>query len=148
MAKGTKLIVGNGVVCPKHDGLVEKFETVISKLDGLKEQISSQFNYMDEKTTNAKSDMERRLEGMNEFRTQLAKQAAEFITRQEIVLMFEKQGVRIDGLTEKLDASRQTAATASGGRIWSEKVTMVLLALGSSMATGVMVLVAHAIFKF
>jgi hypothetical protein len=63
----------------------------------------------------AKQEMERRLEGMNEFRAQLSNQAGTFLSRTEAQLQLEKLITRIV-LLEKSVNFRE------GSRHWSDYI--------------------------
>jgi hypothetical protein len=56
----------------------------------LKEHIESRIAALENATTIAAENMEKRLDGMNEFRAQLKDQANTFISRNEYVLTIEK----------------------------------------------------------
>ena len=53
------------------------------EIAGLKEYFDIKIDSMDKALVVAQREMERRLEGMNEFRAQLDRQNSEFITRQQ-----------------------------------------------------------------
>ena len=96
--------------CPHHSGVEAELKALCTKLD-------LRFNASDKAIDAAKEDMERRLEGMNEFRAQLSSQANTFISRTELRLEMEKIITRIL-LLEKSMNFRE------GSRHWSEYLLM------------------------
>jgi hypothetical protein len=73
-----------------------------------------------------KADMatEKRFEGVNEFRAALADQAANFVTRQDLVAITEKFEVQIDALKE-------ARASSEGQQAGSRLTTTTLIAITS-----------------
>jgi hypothetical protein len=66
----------------------------------LKEHIESRLSALEKAISEAKHDLEKRLEGMNEFRAQLKDQAYSFITRNEYALCIERINSEINSLKE------------------------------------------------
>jgi len=115
-----KHIIGEDTVCPLHDGLVErfqtvdqKFETVISKLDGLKDQITKQFTAQDEAVASAlaasdravskaETASEKRFDSVNEFRSTLADQQRTLMPRSETETLFKNMGEKIETIQTTL----------------------------------------------
>ena len=64
-------------------------------LEERKDLMNVRFNQMKEEVVLARSDMERRLEGMNEFRAQLTNQATLFATRAELKTEAEKLDLKL-----------------------------------------------------
>jgi len=60
-----------------------------SRFDSLEKKIDTAIRNISANTENAKKDMERRLNGMNEFRDTLKDQAATFICRHEMDMAIE-----------------------------------------------------------
>jgi hypothetical protein len=60
--------------------------------------IDMRFDAVDQAVKIYNSEMNRRLEGMNEIRSQLDRQAAGFITRESVESMLEVQASRIQAL--------------------------------------------------
>jgi hypothetical protein len=79
----------------------------------------------------AKEEMERRLEGMNEFRAQLSSQAGTFLSRTEAQLQIEKVITRIVVLEKSVNFRE-------GSRHWSEYLIMALI-------SGVVVVLARMV---
>ena len=63
----------------------------------LKDFILEKFKALEKSTESARSAMEKRLDGMNEFRETLKDQAAKFVTRSELEILLERinEDVRI-----------------------------------------------------
>ena len=75
-------------VCPHHSGLEASVKSLCAKMN-------LRFEANEKQIELAKEDMERRLEGMNEFRAQLTAQANTFLSRPEAQLQIEKLITRI-----------------------------------------------------
>lgn len=100
--------------------LREYLETLINKLC---EKMSIRIEALNESISVAKREMDRRLEGMNEFRTQLTRQAGEFIGKTEFKLEIDKLEIRLKVLEECL-------ATSKGSSKWSDHIITVIIAAG------------------
>ena len=138
--------------CPHHSGLEAELKNIltlltekeihvgaeIKKLCQLFEERQKQsdfrFGSNKEAIQVAKEEMERRLEGMNEFRAQLSSQAATFVSRVELRLEVEKLIGRI------LVLERETNYRV-GSRHWSDYI------ITSVAAFGIFIL-AHYILKY
>jgi len=134
--KTKKHIIGDDTVCPLHDGLVErfntvdqKFETVFSKLDALKDQITKQFVAQDEAVASAlaasdravnKAEVasEKRFDSVNEFRATLADQQRTLMPRAETETLFKNIGEKIESiqtaLVEKISVLERSLNVGSG----------------------------------
>ena len=66
----------------------------------LKEFITEKFNALEKSTESARVSMEKRLDGMNEFRDTLKDQAAKFVTRDDLTIRLDSIGLDIQGLRE------------------------------------------------
>jgi hypothetical protein len=93
-----------------------------------REGLSEQMRLINQATEKAAQAMERRLEGMNEFRQQLRDQSGQFIVRQE----FQVQTQALIAQITDLRASRDK----DEGR---RTVTTTLIALGSSLTVSLIV---------
>jgi len=112
--------------CPHHSGVEAEIRAMCHKM----EMISN----AQEKALNvAKNELERRLEGMNEFRDKLDEQANTFVGKTESKLEVEKLITRIV-LLEKIVNYRE------GSKHWSDHIVTVIIAFA------VMVL-AHYFWK-
>lgn len=92
------------------------------------------FDHIVDSISVAKLEMDRRLEGMNEFTVQLDKQAKEFITRREVELTLEKLGVKLD-IIEKAMNRRV------GGQQWSDHIITALITMA-------VFIILHYVWKF
>ena len=82
--------------CPRHSGVEAEQRAICTKLD-------LRFAASDRAIEAAKEDMDRRLQGMNEFRAQLSSQASTFISRVELRLEMEKLNGRLLILENKVN---------------------------------------------
>jgi hypothetical protein len=83
----------------------------------------------------ARENLENRLEGMNEFRVQLEKQASKFITREEHEVLIRKYDEEIKSLNRAKDilegkASQLSVSIAQGIAVISLIIGMVTLIHG------------------
>lgn len=70
----------------------------MSESVSLKEYLNSRIDDVKESVKTAYAAMEKRLEGMNEFRSQLKDQAGRFVTREEMDQRFTSTNARIEAL--------------------------------------------------
>ena len=119
--------------CPNHSGMEAELRKVCALLDERQKQADLRFTFMNESVRVAKEEMERRLEGMNEFRAQLESQAQTFIARPELRLEIEKLIGRILSL-EKGTNYRE------GSKHWSDHIVTVLIA-------ATVMFIAHYVWK-
>ena len=75
-------------ICPFHSGME-------AEIKGLCAKMNLRFESNEKQIELAKEEMERRLESMNEFRSQLTNQANTFLSRTEAQLQIEKVITRI-----------------------------------------------------
>lgn len=127
--------------CIHHSGLVAQFDGICKKLDLIEKSIQKQLEMYEKSVTVAKNEMDRRLEGMNEFRAQLSSQTMTFISRKEVELLFEKAGLRIDTLSEKISLGKEFIAERKGSGRWSDHIITVLVSLA-------VFILARFLFKF
>ncbi len=120
-------------MCQLHSGVEKSLEAICSKVDLIGQRIELQISMLEKATLVAKGEMERRLEGMNEFREQLTTQAFSFVSKKEVELKLEKLDIKIDGLVTAL-------AERKGSSKWSEYIVTVLI-------SGVVFLVIRFFFK-
>ena len=81
-------------VCKFHEGFREKIEAHNRELE-------IRYDSLNRAIEVAKSEMDRRLEAMNEFRAQLTRQASEFISRKEVEALAKELDLKIAPLKEK-----------------------------------------------
>ena len=107
--------------CSFHSGILRELKSIWRTLDEKESKYNLQLMAMDKAVAAAKGDMDRRLEGMNEFRAQLEKQAGTFASRAEFTL-------RIDNLSRQITALEKIANQATGSSTWSDYLITVLIA--------------------
>jgi hypothetical protein len=88
----------------------------------LKEHIESRLDALEKASEEARRVLEKRLEGMNEFREQLKDQAATFIARMEYTANNEKFRLMIDDL-------KKYQSTMEGKASQSTAIFSIILAL-------------------
>lgn len=131
-------------VCLHHSGLVKWIESVSLKVDDREKTVNIQLVAMEKALSIAAREMERRLEGMNEFREQLSKQAATFIPLKEAALLLEnlesKNNIVISELNKRLndkmnaiikdiDEIQQCVSVDKGSSKWRDHIVTVLIAV-------------------
>ena len=104
------------VVCLHHSGICQSIKA------------------LREATDVARREMDRRLEGMNEFRAQLERQAGMFVIRGEMEAMVDKLGLRIDVISEVLHTIKTDLSKLHGAKQWSDYIVTVILATVASLA--------------
>jgi Flp pilus assembly protein TadD len=82
--------------------------------------IDTRFKASDRATESARTTMEKRLEGMNEFRDQLKDQAARFVTREEL-----------NPMQEDLRVLRESKATLEGKASYTSMMVALALSAGA-----------------
>lgn len=110
--------------CPHHSGIEAELKAICAKMD-------LRFEASEKEVRLAREDMERRLEGMNEFRSQLSAQAGTFISRTEMRLEIEKLINRIVLLEKSINFE-------TGSHSWSDKL---ILAVISALIAGIVAFV-------
>ena len=139
--------------CAFHSGIVTKLEELDKKVDFV-------FNMSEKSVNNARHDLERRLETMNEFRAQLLSQAATVVTKSELINLIEKLDLKSETTINRVDEKFELVITPfkkqigsrikeiekqksseEGSLIWKNYILTVLI----SMAVA---LVVHFALKF
>lgn len=115
----------------------------------LKEFIIDKFETMEKAVITAKDALDLRLEGMNEFRKQMAEQAANFMPRSEYLIQHKSIGDRVDALQrlcddrfERLDKRVQLVELVKSniqGRIWATAVMVTLIIAGVQVVIQVLI---------
>ena len=100
--------------CPHHSGMEAELKGLCAKMD-------LRFTANEKEIRLAKEEMERRLEGMNEFRAQLSNQANTFLNRTEAQLQIEKVITRIVILEKSVNFRE-------GSRHWSDYILTAVIA--------------------
>lgn len=125
-------------ICIYHSGVEAKIDALCKKLD-------LRLEGMQEAVSLAKDEMERILEGMNEFRAQLSMQAGTFIPRNEVQLMIDKMQTHFDLLAQhnrdRIDALDKNYSEREGAKRWSDHIITALIAMA-------IFIIAHFVMKF
>ena len=90
------------------------------RLLSLENEMDLRFEHTDRALLLSKSELERRLEGMNEFRQQLDRQAGTFIARPELCAEIEKIELKIAPLIKACNQGE-------GSRRWTDYFAMALI---------------------
>jgi hypothetical protein len=96
--------------------------------------VTSEIKAIKEAVDLARTQLEKRLEGMNEFRNQLNAQAATFVSRAEIKLIMDKYETRVD-LVERF------YLRGEGSSKWRDIII-------SSIVSVAILTIAHLLFKW
>jgi hypothetical protein len=104
------------------DSLKEYFS---SEIKGLETRMDDKFDSVTQVTENSRAAMEKRLEGMNEFRDQLKDQATKFVTRDELNIQLKAIGDKVQTLLDS--KSEQVGATKQISLTWTQLTGGVLV---------------------
>jgi hypothetical protein len=98
-----------------------------SEVDHLRDLMDQRFRAQEQAIDKAERSVERRLEGMNEFRQTLTDQAATFMPRGEAEQRAGANAEKIDGLAARLDRleGRSGGASATWGYIFAAVAAIV-----------------------
>ena len=90
-------------------------ETLAVRIDAMDHRITEIVRFREQITARNEVTMDKRLDAMNEFRTQLTDQAQTFITRNEIATVFLAHTARMDEmsktLTERMNGMNESLTT-------------------------------------
>lgn len=105
-------------------------EAVGAALQAAKEQVANALSAAKEAVTKAETAVEKRFESVNEFRAQLDDQANTFMPKSEATVRFNVLEEKVNVLTNRFDASKNTSAGANN--TWALVVggAFLILALG------------------
>ncbi len=124
--------------CHWFSSLKEQIEGICTKLARIEKSIDEKFFVRDRAIDMARSDMERRLEGMNEFRAQLQSQAQTFASVKEIELKFDKMESHFNLLAnsarDRIDMIERLYSERTGSKKWSDYIITVLISMGIFIA--------------
>lgn len=98
-------------------------QEVVSESVSLKEYFDSRIESINESTTLARNAMEKRLEGMNEFRDALKDQTNKFVTRQEMTDSMLR-------ISEDIRILRESKATIEGKASQNAMIATLIVAVG------------------
>jgi hypothetical protein len=107
--------------CSEHSGMCRSIKAEQEKAD-------IRFQMIEGNIKIAKDEMDRRLEGMNEFRAQLDKQAQTFMPRSEIELLINTNAERTRSIEIEM-------GKIGGSSRWSDHIVQVLI--GAAMVIAV-----------
>ena len=106
--------------CPHHSGVEAELKKLCMLMEERKELVNVQIRQVEHSVVLAKVEMDRRLESMNEFRTQLTNQANLFATRAELRSEAEKLDLKLGPLV-------RASLTREGSSRWSDYLIMALI---------------------
>ena len=111
--------------CLDHSGMVNCTQALRERIAESEKLTNVRFEAIDRALNISKHEMERRLEGMNEFREQLALQAKNFVNKSEMDHIAGKIENRIDTNTNTIRDIKQDIDRQFGARRWSDYMIMV-----------------------
>lgn len=109
-------------VCPFHSGLQQDIQSLWKILEEKEDKATVQFKAINNAISVAKTEMDRRLEGMNEFRSQLEKQATTFASQGEVNL-------RLYAMDEKVRQLEHSISQFAGASKWSDHLITAMIAV-------------------
>jgi SMC interacting uncharacterized protein involved in chromosome segregation len=83
-------------------------EYIVTLIFGLKEQINARIDHLESQIERERVGIEKRMEGMNEFRGTLQDQASRFASKSEIDAHFESRRLEIDGSLKSIRIETMT----------------------------------------
>ena len=121
-------------ICNLHSGIEKQIEALHHKIEEGTKLVNVQFTALEKALDLARLDMERRLEGMNEFRAQLSHQAGTFISAKEVSLLLDKLSIRMENI-------EKCTNTEVGSTKWKDHLVTVGIA-------ALIFFIFHYVFKF
>lgn len=109
-------------VCPFHSGIEKDIKALWKFIDEKEKKADLQLNSIRNSIDVAKAEMDRRLEGMNEFRAQLEKQTTTFASHGEVNL-------RLIAMDEKIRQIEHCVDTITGASRWSDHLITAMIAV-------------------
>lgn len=121
---------------------ISKFnDKSVSSYISVKDYVDSRFSAIQDATKSARDSMERRLDGMNEFRASLKDQADRFVGREEHSVIINKLDERIKIHDSDLKSLEITRAVVEGkASQTSVTVTFIFALLGVFISTASLVI--------
>jgi chromosome segregation ATPase len=140
-----------GQHCLHHSGTERALKAICDKLDEREKYVNMKFQELEKhdalqkkehekQIANARDDIERRLESMNEFRAQLEKQAANFLTRSEYETKHDMIVNRISANMDTINGLRNELREKLGERKW-------LTAIISVFISAIVFLISHFLLR-
>ena len=136
-------------ICIQHSGFEAKIGFLCRKIDDLEKLINVQLHAHKEASSMAKSELERRLETMNEFRSQLTSQATTFATIKEVDIRldklerefnlkldktYENLQLTIKSVLDKLKIIETNQSKEEGSTIWRNFLITALISMAIFLA--------------
>jgi chlorite dismutase len=140
-----------GQFCLHHSGTERAIKAICDKLDEREKYVNMRFLELEKhdslqkrehekQIANAREDMERRLDSMNEFRAQLEKQAGSFLTRVEYETKHDLIVNRISASMDSINGIRNELREKLGERKW-------LTAIISVFISAIVFLISHFLLR-
>jgi hypothetical protein len=107
--------------CAHHSGIEAELKKLCLLIEERKELANIRINQIREEVVLARTDMERRLDDMNEFRSQLTNQASTFATRHELKAEAEKLDLKLAPLLSQQNFRE-------GSMKWTDHILTVIIA--------------------
>lgn len=134
-----------GLPYPNYGSILEAIKSINSKLDAqdkltcnkfesIEKQINSRFEFMEKSVAVARVEMDRRLEGMNEFRAQLSSQTVTFPTRTEMKSEIDKVGIKVDINSAEIVSIKRDMAAQEGAKRWADYIVTIIISAGVVIA--------------
>jgi len=128
--------------CAHHSGMVANLDSICRKIDQVNKILDIKFEAVQEALKVAKSEMDRRLDGMNHLYSQLNEQRAE---NRDVIGILSNDVVALKmALAEikpRVTALEKGTNYREGTKQWSDHIVTVIIAMG-------VMLIAHYVFKF
>ena len=112
-------------VCLYHSGIEKALEAIYSKIDEREKMVNMRFVESEKAILEARKEMDRRLEGMNEFRSQLERQANTFIARAEWESKHEIVNTKIYENYKAIEGLRRDMAQRVGAKQWTDYIITI-----------------------
>jgi len=100
--------------------MADRIASLSEKMDEREKQVNIQIKAIERSTSLAKLEMDRRLEGMNEIRAQLDRQAGTFATIEKVEDMRTY-------VMNKIDTLRDISSVRTGSGKWTDYLIMALI---------------------
>lgn len=126
-------------------GILEAIKSINSKIDAqdkltcnkfesIEKQVNSRFEFIEKSIAVARVEMDRRLEGMNEFRAQLSSQTVTFPTRTEMKSEIDKVGIKVDINSAEIVNIKRDMAAQEGAKRWADYIITIIISAGVVIA--------------
>lgn len=112
-------------LCLQHSGLVESIRAISTKLDEREKQVNNKFEALERSVSIARGEMDRRLEGMNEFRSQLESQTRTFLSRRESDARHLLIDTRSNANSKAIEELKMNFSRGVGAKQWTDYLITV-----------------------